>query len=97
MPLITNSIGNWDTHIMQHDLPGRLRVPAHLLFITSKAEAGRTEWDNKRRHAPRTCIRGLRHQNVNVTCSSTGDKLLRSVENVVISIANSRRFHRRRI
>ena len=84
-----------DAHAFENNLPGRLRIPAHLAFVGAERQARRSLFDEERRDAGRARRAGARHHEIEVRRSRAGDELLDPVEHIRIALAPRARRKRR--
>ena len=98
LSLVAEQVRRRNTHVLEHELPGRRPLDPHLRLDARHLESRRVSLDDERRD-PRMSQLGvrLREHGVEVRHTRVGDEPLGSVQDVLAIFKPRRRAHSRRV
>src|SRR5664280_554239 len=93
LALLANTVRGRNTYVVEHDLAGRRRAKSHLVLVLGELDAP-VLLDEEARDAVTARLGvGTGEDRVGVRDASVGDPVLRTVEYVVVAVANRARVH----
>ena len=76
----------------EHDLRGRLTVPAHFAFLGAEGQTGRVLLDQNAGNTASPLAAGARHHRVNIADTAAGNERLAAIQDIMaIAVVNRAR------